>query len=134
MDRYPHEFSGGQRQRIGLARALALHPELIIADEPVSALDVSIQAQVLNLMRDLQRRHGLTYLFISHDLAVIRYLADSIAVMYLGKLVEIGPAERRVRAPAAPVHRGLIDAVPVPDPEVERTRGRGVDRRTAAAR
>jgi peptide/nickel transport system ATP-binding protein len=122
VDRYPHEFSGGQRQRLGLARALVLQPDLIVADEPVSALDVSIQAQILNLMRDLQREHGLTYLFISHDLAVVRYLADTIGVMYLGKLVEIGPAEEVYLRPAHPYTRGLVDAVPVADPQTESTR------------
>ncbi|HUZ55716.1 MAG TPA: ABC transporter ATP-binding protein, partial [Streptosporangiaceae bacterium] len=134
VDRYPHEFSGGQRQRIGLARALALTPELIIADEPVSALDVSIQAQVLNLMRDLQQRHGLTFIVISHDLAVIRYLADSIAVMYLGKVVEEGPAEVVYQRPLHPYTRGLVDTVPVPDPKVERARrGAGVSGELASA-
>jgi peptide/nickel transport system ATP-binding protein len=122
VERYPHEFSGGQRQRICLARALALTPDAIIADEPVSALDVSIQAQVLNVMRDLQARHGLTYIVISHDLAVIRYLADSIGVMYLGKLVEQGPAEQVYSAPLHPYTSGLIAAVPVPDPRAERAR------------
>jgi peptide/nickel transport system ATP-binding protein len=111
--RYPHEFSGGQRQRIGLARALALDPKLIVADEPVSALDVSIQAQILNLMKDLQGRHGLTFVMISHDLAVVRYMADNIGVMYLGKLVEVGPAAEVYERPAHPYTRGLLDAVPV---------------------
>jgi peptide/nickel transport system ATP-binding protein len=111
-DRYPHEFSGGQRQRIGLARALALEPKLVVADEPVSALDVSIQAQILNLMKDLQRRHGLTYVMISHDLAVIRYMADTIGVMYLGKLVELGPSVDVYTRPAHPYTQGLLDAVP----------------------
>jgi oligopeptide/dipeptide ABC transporter ATP-binding protein len=119
---YPHEFSGGQRQRIGLARALALNPKLIVADEPVSALDVSIQAQILNLMRGLQAAHELTYIVISHDLAVVRYLADTIGVMYLGKLVEIGPATEVYERPAHPYTRGLIDAVPIPDPVLERQR------------
>jgi peptide/nickel transport system ATP-binding protein len=119
---YPHEFSGGQRQRIGLARALALNPKLIVADEPVSALDVSIQAQILNLMRSLQATHELTYIVISHDLAVVRYLADTIGVMYLGKLVEIGPASEVYERPAHPYTRGLIDAVPIPDPVLERQR------------
>ena len=106
VDRYPHEFSGGQRQRIGLARALALDPKLIVADEPVSALDVSIQAQILNLMKDLQARHGLTYVMISHDLAVVRYMADTIGVMYLGKLVERGPGRRGLRPTGPPLHHG----------------------------
>ncbi len=122
VDRYPHEFSGGQRQRICLARALALTPQVIIADEPVSALDVSVQAQVLNVLRDLQSAHGLTLIVISHDLAVIRYLADSTAVMYLGKLVEHGPAGQVYARPLHPYTSGLIAAVPVPDPRVERTR------------
>jgi oligopeptide/dipeptide ABC transporter ATP-binding protein len=113
VDRYPHEFSGGQRQRIGLARALALEPKLVVADEPVSALDVSIQAQILNLMKELQRKHDLTYVMISHDLAVIRYMADTIGVMYLGKLVELGPAEEVYRHPAHPYTQGLLDAVPI---------------------
>ena len=121
-DLYPHEFSGGQRQRIGLARALVLHPKLIVADEPVSALDVSIQAQILNLMRSLQERHDLTYIVISHDLAVVKYLADTIGVMYLGKLVEIGPAEEVYAHAAHPYTRGLIDTIPVPDPAVAKAR------------
>ena len=112
-ERYPHEFSGGQRQRIGLARALVLEPKLVVADEPVSALDVSIQAQILNLMKDLQRRHNLTYVMISHDLAVVRYMADTIGVMYLGKLVELGPATEVYAHPAHPYTQGLLDAVPV---------------------
>jgi peptide/nickel transport system ATP-binding protein len=122
LDRYPHEFSGGQRQRLGFARALALHPKLIVADEPVSALDVSIQSQVLNLMRDMQREHDLTYLFISHDLSVVRYLSDRIGVMYLGKLVEVGPAEDVYNKPIHPYTRGLLDAIPVADPNVEKAK------------
>jgi peptide/nickel transport system ATP-binding protein len=119
-ERYPHEFSGGQRQRLGLARALILRPSMIVADEPVSALDVSIQAQILNLMRDLQREHGLTYLFISHDLSVVRYMASVIGVMYLGKLVEVGPASDVYFRPVHPYTKGLIDTVPVADPSLER--------------
>jgi len=118
-ERYPHEFSGGQRQRLGFARALILSPKLIVADEPVSALDVSIQAQILNMMRDLQRELGLTYLFISHDLAVVRYLSSQIGVMYLGKLVEIGSADEVYLRPAHPYTKGLLDSAPVADPEAE---------------
>ena len=118
-ERYSHEFSGGQRQRLGFARALVLSPDLIVADEPVSALDVSIQAQVLNLMRDLQREMGLTYLFISHDLAVVRYLSNHIGVMYLGKLVEVGPADEVYLTPAHHYTKGLIDSAPVADPKLE---------------
>ena len=121
-ERYPHEFSGGQRQRLGLARALMLRPSMIVADEPVSALDVSIQAQILNLMLDLQRDHGLTYMFISHDLSVVRYMADVIGVMYLGKLVEVGPADSVYSGPVHPYTRGLIDTVPVADPALERAK------------
>jgi oligopeptide/dipeptide ABC transporter ATP-binding protein len=122
VDRYPHEFSGGQRQRIGLARSLALDPKLIVADEPVSALDVSIQAQILNLMKDLQIRHGLTYMMISHDLAVVRYMADTIGVMYLGKLVEVGPASEVYERPAHHYTVGLLDAVPEAEVEVARSK------------
>ena len=121
-DRYPHEFSGGQRQRLGLARALALGPRMIVADEPVSALDVSIQAQILNLMKDLQSRHALTYVMISHDLAVVRYMADTIGVMYLGKLVELGPAAEVYGRPAHHYTLGLLEAVPVADVATARAR------------
>ncbi|MEY9858980.1 peptide/nickel transport system ATP-binding protein [Catenulispora sp. GAS73] len=122
LERYPHEFSGGQRQRVGFARALAPAPKLIVADEPVSALDVSIQSQVLNLMKDLQAEHGLSYLFISHDLSVVRYVSDRIGVMYLGKLVEIGPAESVYSRPIHHYTRGLLDTIPVADPEVEKAK------------
>jgi peptide/nickel transport system ATP-binding protein len=121
-ERYPHEFSGGQRQRLGFARALILDPQLIVADEPVSALDVSIQAQVLNMMRDLQREMGLTYLFISHDLSVVRYLSNHIGVMYLGKLVEIGTADEVYLRAAHPYTKGLIESAPTADPEAERAK------------
>jgi peptide/nickel transport system ATP-binding protein len=122
VERYPHEFSGGQRQRIGLARALALSPRLIVADEPVSALDVSIRSQILNLMNRLQDTHDLTYIVISHDLGVIRYVSDRIGVMYLGKLVEVGPAGAVYNRPAHPYTQGLLSAVPVPDPRLERSK------------
>ncbi|REI08086.1 ABC transporter ATP-binding protein [Staphylococcus felis] len=123
-NRYPHEFSGGQRQRIGIARALAVEPEFIIADEPISALDVSIQAQVVNLMQKLQKEHGITFLFIAHDLSMVKYISDRIAVMHLGRIVELGTADEIYHNPVHPYTKSLLSAVPQPDPDSERTRKR----------
>ena len=122
--RYPHEFSGGQRQRIGIARALAVEPKFIIADEPISALDVSIQAQVVNLLRKLQKENGLTYLFIAHDLSMVKYISDRIGVMHKGKLVELGTADELYENPLHPYTKSLLSAIPLPDPDYEKTRKR----------
>ena len=124
LHRYPHEFSGGQRQRIGIARALAVDPDFIVADEPISALDVSIQSQIMNLLERLRREKNLTYLFISHDLRAVQHVSDRVAVMYLGKIVELAPAKEIYARPLMPYTKALISAVPVPDPKIESSRKR----------
>ena len=123
-NRYPHEFSGGQRQRVGIARALAVHPEFIVCDEPISALDVSIQAQVVNLLEELQEKRGLTYLFIAHDLSMVKHISDRIGVMYLGYLVELADSEELFNNPVHPYTKALLSAIPIPEPEIEKNRKR----------